>query len=87
MGLDGAGYLVVWTGRRGYLPYHQLVMNCTPKMDTHHIDFNKWNNRVENLAALTQGEHRKLHQESLPRLMQSRAKARNVGRLVDRGKL
>lgn len=35
----------------------------SPKFDVHHINFNKLDNRVENLMVLTRAEHSKLHRE------------------------
>lgn len=72
---DGNGYLMSvrpdwYTGRVGkrYVYQHTIVM-CEhlgitelPKgMVVHHIDYNKKNNDISNLALLTAGAHAKLH--------------------------
>lgn len=37
---------------------HRLVMNATPGMDVHHINFDSIDNRKENLVKVAPGEHR-----------------------------
>lgn len=44
-----------------YENFHRIVMGCPHGMDVHHMDFNVWNNRVENLQALPQKEHLLIH--------------------------
>lgn len=44
----------------GYRPYHRLIFD-PPGRHVHHIDFNPWNNRRENLQALTAAEHGRIH--------------------------
>lgn len=81
MDLDSSGHLVIWIGRQ-YVSYQRLVVGCPAGKDTHHIDFNKWNNRLSNLAVLVPEEHRKIHQEHLPVLVRERAKMRRkAGRI------
>jgi hypothetical protein len=79
---DGNGYLMIrrpewYTGRKGsnYIFYHSYVM-CKelgiteiPKgFAVHHIDYNKRNNDISNLALVSLGAHTKIH--SLERKMQ-----------------
>lgn len=44
-----------------WVPYHRLVMGCPKGKDIHHIDQNTFNNRLDNLEALTREEHRLKH--------------------------
>ena len=64
-------YLVVNLSKGGtkkQFPVHKLVAqyfvsNPENKQEIHHIDFNKFNNRYDNLKPVTRGEHRKLERE------------------------
>ena len=49
----------------GHMPLHRLIMGSPPGLDVHHIDYNRWNNRRENLVALTRKDHMRLHQGRL----------------------
>ena len=42
--------------------YHRLVLPV-PGMDIHHKDYNRWNNRPENLLPMTHSDHWRLHQQ------------------------
>jgi hypothetical protein len=58
------GYYACCDGRRAYL--HRDVWrhhygNIPVGYDVHHLDEDKHNNRIENLALLTKSEHTKLH--------------------------
>ncbi len=46
---------------KGYMPLHRLIMGSPKGLDVHHVDFNRWNNRRENLVAITREEHRRIH--------------------------
>jgi hypothetical protein len=41
----------------GWVPYHRLVLPTSSGLQVHHKDGNLWNNRPENLEALTVEEH------------------------------
>lgn len=72
---DGHGYYMVrkpewYTGRKGseYVFYHSVVMceslgltELPAGYVVHHIDFDKKNNDIANLALMTSGAHSKLH--------------------------
>ena len=65
------GYLIVNLSKGGtkkQFLIHRLVVkyfvaNPENKHEIHHIDFNKFNNRYDNLMPVTRGEHRKLERE------------------------
>lgn len=73
---DGNGYLMVtkpdwYTGRKGsrYVFQHNLILcealglaELPAGFVVHHIDFNKQNNTLGNLALMTISAHSKLHQ-------------------------
>ncbi len=67
-----AGYLCVslWRGNKGYMQrLHRLVYQSfhgpiPAKMDVHHEDEIKTNNRLDNLRALTKQEHAKISPHS-----------------------
>ena len=48
-----------------YVQYHRLIMypQCAG-LDVHHVDFNSWNNRPENLVVMTKEEHMEIHRRS-----------------------
>lgn len=46
-----------------WLPYHRLVLPLGRGLQVHHKDGNLWNNRPENLEALTVEEHFAKHRE------------------------
>jgi len=54
------GHFWVRFGPSESVPLHRLILQPAKGMHTHHIDFNKWNNRRENLKELTQEEHFKI---------------------------
>lgn len=77
---DGYGYLLAvkpkwYTGRvkSKHIFAHHLVM-CQALGRTeipkgwcvHHVDFNKKNNHINNLALMTVSAHAKLHQQNMP---------------------
>ena len=64
MKMDGKGYFVVLTEDK-YIPFHRFMIDCPVGMDVHHIDFNKWNNRRENLKPMLHEDHLRLHQTTL----------------------
>jgi len=41
--------------------FHRIIMGCPRGLTVHHIDFNVWNNRLENLQILTNKEHLRIH--------------------------
>ncbi len=45
----------------GFQPYHRVVISAPAGRDVHHIDRNRFNNRIENLQVLTRAEHEALH--------------------------
>lgn len=59
------GHFTVKVGSK-WVPYHQLVLPTPPELQVHHKDLNKWNNRYENLEALTWEIHKKVHREAVP---------------------
>lgn len=58
--LDAAFYFEVLVGRR-YVPLHRLICGEPNGLDVHHVDFNKWNNRPQNLQPATHEEHWTIH--------------------------
>ena len=70
------GYLIVnlsKSGTKKQFLIHRLVVkyfvaNPENKHEIHHIDFNKFNNRYDNLMPVTRGEHRKLEREHAMKL-------------------
>jgi len=61
------GYFVVRFGPSDWVPFHRLILQPAKGMHTHHIDLNKWNNRLENLVELTFAEHFKIdHRRHMP---------------------
>lgn len=54
------GHFEVEDGQ-GWIPLHRIIMGCPKGLDVHHVDLNRWNNRRENLVAITQEEHRAIH--------------------------
>lgn len=61
MVLDKYQYFALRVEGSVCVPYHRLVVGCPDGMDVHHKDYNKWNNRPENLQVLTHAEHMALH--------------------------
>jgi hypothetical protein len=64
---DGYGYLtILWKGKRCFV-HHVVVMEALgvsklPKgLEVHHIDGNRKNNDLENLALVTRKGHQKIH--------------------------
>ena len=53
-------FTVLWGSRR--IGLHRALRGCPEDMHVHHVDFNRWNNRLENLEILTPAEHQAKHQ-------------------------
>lgn len=69
------GYRYLWQGDNTYAPEHRLVvmeatgLTAWPEgWEIHHIDGDKQNNRVDNLAVVTKAGHQHLHKQQLKRL-------------------
>ena len=67
--LDGRGYVLIYTDK-GYIPEHRLVIEkhlgrkLTSDETVHHIDFNKQNNKIDNLMLFpTKLSHTRFHQK------------------------
>lgn len=60
---DANLYFEVLVGRK-YVPLHRLMCGEPKGSEVHHIDVNKWNNRIENLQILSPEEHRQHHAET-----------------------
>ena len=58
--LDSDGHIIILFGE-DYIPLHRLITQPKPGLQTHHRDGNPWNNRWENLEALTPEEHESRH--------------------------
>lgn len=46
-----------------WVPYHRLVLQPPRGMHVHHVDCNKWNNRIGNLEVLTAEAHFERHHD------------------------
>lgn len=64
---DQKGYLtILWNGKR-HFAHHVVVMEALgvtklpPRMTVHHIDGDKVNNDLDNLALVTERGHREIH--------------------------
>ena len=61
------GYFVTWIKGRKNIKVHRLVMEkrlgrrLLSSEIVHHIDHDKFNNRLENLQIVTRSEHNKIH--------------------------
>jgi hypothetical protein len=69
------GYLCLWKGDGTYEPVHRIVVMQAlgltewPKgWEIHHIDSNKTNNSLSNLAVVTTAGHQHLHSQKLMKL-------------------
>jgi len=69
------GYRYLWMGDDTYLPEHRLVLmralgltQWPEGWEVHHIDSNKTNNALDNLAVVTKVGHQKLHSQKLEKL-------------------
>lgn len=69
------GYRYLWQGSNTYAPEHRLVvmqaLNLTewPEgWEIHHIDSDKTNNSLDNLAIVTPSGHQQLHKQKLQKL-------------------
>jgi len=69
------GYRYLWQGNNTYVPEHRVVvmdaMGLTkwPKgWEIHHIDNDKTNNSLDNLAIVTTSGHQQLHSQKLQKL-------------------
>ena len=69
------GYRYLWTGDNTYAPEHRLVLMKALGLQTwpegweiHHIDSNKTNNSLDNLAIVTRRGHQLLHSQKIQKL-------------------
>lgn len=64
-----SGYIYVWMTDGSGIPEHRYVMEeylgreLLSTEHVHHIDFDRTNNKIENLMIVSRGEHSKLHRE------------------------
>ena len=61
------GYYIIWRNGKNWKVHRLIAMVFIPnpdnKSDVHHINFDKLDNRVENLIWLTHSEHQQLHKK------------------------
>ena len=69
------GYRYLWQGNDEYAPEHRLIVmkalgiTAWPEgWEVHHIDSNKTNNNLSNLAVVTTAGHQLLHSQKLQKL-------------------
>lgn len=69
-----SGYRYLWMGEE-YLPEHRLIVmqafgltQWPEGWEIHHIDSNKLNNSLDNLAIVTRSGHQQLHSQKLQKL-------------------
>jgi hypothetical protein len=69
------GYLYLWVGDNTYVAEHRLILMKSLGLkewpegwEVHHIDSDKMNNSLDNLAIVTTNGHRQLHKQKLQKL-------------------